>query len=482
MSSETRTNRLAAVLAAGCLLPLWGMILADIAPDSLRLSRSMGDVHLQWGSGAGPYAVYRNTLPQPLAILSNQLVTTAALFYDDPFAALPSGLLYYLVGDLTECSNDSGCDDADPCNGFEKCDLFLGSCGLAPPLPRTTVDRPDDLLGPQVHLTYVLPSDAVDDQLDVSGQLEAEVRVAQRWLQEQTGTCIRFDTYQGSVDATFVQLDRTNEEIRTHALFVDRTLGLEFEGRGLDDPEKLYAVYYGGTTDSDQCGGGAGLGGGGPAVMFLSQVTSPGQPLTPCPFFDFVADANDNFRGHWAAVAIHETFHALGVVPTCAPDHFMGHLGTISSDLMAFNGTGFNVYTLDQARDQYFGHGDVSCLDLSNSVVWYAAPPQPDPIPGKVFWEDPVEVDCSMEPSSASQMGGAAATVRFVNTTDMVVRFYWLDVSGNRNPSVLLQPHSDFCCGSTSELHVYVAVDRQTGTCLGIFEMVPGANRIVIAD
>ena len=138
------------------------------------------------------------------------------------------------------------------------------------------------------------------------------------------------DTFQDALDVTFVRFSRTNEEIRTDPNFVDQSIWLELEGRGLDDPEKVYVVYYGGSTDNGGCGGAAAI--GGPAVQFLSRRDAATGVLRACAFFRFVSGPNDVFRGTWAGVAMHETFHSVGVVPECAPDHDDGarlHLATI---------------------------------------------------------------------------------------------------------------------------------------------------------
>ena len=472
--------------AALCLLvPTIGA--AGIAPDSLRLSRSATDVQLSWMAGVGPYSVYRSTNREEVAVPIHHVGTTVELSYDDPLQGLPEPLYFYLVRDFVDCAADVDCDDRDPCNGFEVCDAESGTCTIAPVLERSLVDRPDDFEGPQLHMTYVLPNDGTDDELDINGQLADEVRVAQNWLLEQVGSCLRFDTYQGSLDVTFARLSRTNEELRTDPNFVDQTLRLELEGLGLADPEKLNVVYYGGTTDNNGCGGGAALGGGGPAVQFLVRRTDPHGPLTPCPFFSFVSGPDDVVRDadgvRWAGVALHESFHSLGVVPFCAPDsNGGGHLETISSDIMAFDGTGFDYYTLDESRTQYYDHRNIACLDLANSATWYDAPAVPDPIPGNTVYVEPIFIPCRDEPGTSSASGGVSAQIRFVNVTPRTLQFYWIDFSGVRQPSATLPPFSDWCCGGTSEYHVFVATDADTRECLGLYEMVPGLNRILIVE
>ena len=45
------------------------------------------------------------------------------------------------------------------------------SAGFGPPLPRSSGDRKDASHKPQVHVVYVVPSDAVDRALDTDGTL-----------------------------------------------------------------------------------------------------------------------------------------------------------------------------------------------------------------------------------------------------------------------------------------------------------------------
>jgi hypothetical protein len=46
-----------------------------------------------------------------------------------------------------------------------------------PTLPRSTVDRPDDISGSQVHVVYAIPSDGTDRELDTNGVIAGTVAV-----------------------------------------------------------------------------------------------------------------------------------------------------------------------------------------------------------------------------------------------------------------------------------------------------------------
>jgi hypothetical protein len=254
---------------------------------------------------------------------------------------------------------------------------------------RSSTDRPDDVAGVQVHLVYAVPSNGPDERLDLDGRIADQVVVAQRWLMSQVGRRIRFDTYRGAPDITFLRLPHTHQEIRR--LRADLVLATALGEANLQRADRFNLVFYEGSRDDLICGAYASAGGHG--VHFLRRVDAADPDrLLPCTNSIFAA-ANGEFRqrtesGTHASTMVHEIFHGLGVVPTCATDHdpapgHHAHLATISSDLMAFDGTGHTVYTLDAGRTQYYGHGRSGCLDLANSAIWEDSAPGADRIPGR---------------------------------------------------------------------------------------------------
>jgi hypothetical protein len=67
-------------------------------------------------------------------------------------------------------------------------------------------------------------------------------------------------------------------------------------------------------------------------------------------------------------VALHEIFHSLGAVPTCAP-HDNGnssHASDSDLDLM-WPDLGHFPKQIDFNHDDYFGHSNPSCLDIQDS-------------------------------------------------------------------------------------------------------------------
>ncbi|MDQ4125553.1 MAG: hypothetical protein M3134_08140, partial [Actinomycetota bacterium] len=118
-------------------------------------------------------------------------------------------------------------------------------------LPRATVDRPDFDSGRQVHLIYLVPSDAADEQLDVDGTLECSIRAQQEWFAQQSdGLEWRLDTFLTEVvvdgaartvaapDVTFVQSPQPAANLAGAG-----SVRTELRARGFDDPDKRYLTY-----------------------------------------------------------------------------------------------------------------------------------------------------------------------------------------------------------------------------------------------
>ena len=348
-------------------------------------------------------------------------------------------------------------------------------------LERSLADRPDDVEGAQLHFVYAIPADGNNSEIDINGQLIDEYTVAQQWLFEQTGRCMRVDTYDGYLDITFMQTTRDNEAIRTDPLSVYYSIKLELEARGMDSPNKVYVVYYGGTTYTNGCGGAAAI--GGPAMQYLVTRNIGSSQLNPCPFFSFVNGPNGTFRGSWSGVSIHETFHSLGVVPFCAPDHDDVnplHLRTISSDLMAFDGSGFTTYTLDRNRNQYYDHQIQGCLDLADSAIWTDAEANAEPLPNKAVYNDTELLSCEEE-SVVSFVEGDPVNIRFVNMRSTPVNLIPLDEMGARLNPIFVPAYQESFSVSNEGAY-YVATTKEVTQCISLHKVVDGENRILLID
>jgi hypothetical protein len=277
-----------------------------------------------------------------------------------------------------------------------------GSAPAAP--PRATADRPDEVRGPQLHAIYAVPSDGVDRQLDVGGAIESSVASFQRWLAAETGGArLREDTFQGSLDVTFVRLPLSDAEVAARGAFVRDELERLLRASGHVVAGKLYAVYYDGSS-THACGGGAwppALA-GSVAAMYL-RGRPPG--AAPCDTNSLAAPGAP--PGYLDYAMLHELLHTLGAVPTCAPHHHLaGHTSDRPDDIMwAGSGAWMIPGRLDPGHDDYYGHGRSDCFDLARSpYLTSVAPPAPKPPPPPAL--------AAGKPTFAPPRAGRTFTVR----------------------------------------------------------------------
>jgi len=254
---------------------------------------------------------------------------------------------------------------------------------------RATTDRPDDNTYDQIHVVYVLPSDGVDHQFDTNDKICNSVRSVATWFHTAAGDqSLRFDTQGGLIDITFVRLTKTDAEMRgtdpnntdvnTGTAFVRERIERGLEAINLIKANKLYAVYYDGSSVY-ACGGGA--------YPPLIQDRVGAMYLRGMPPGVTVACGDSRPWGRASLVPdyidygiLHELTHSLGFVPDAAPhEHAMGHVydGTADSarDLMYSPRIGgsdppWNIdagLLLDINRDDYYTTSPA--LDLRKSTL-----------------------------------------------------------------------------------------------------------------
>ena len=242
-------------------------------------------------------------------------------------------------------------------------------------LPRSAVDRLDEVQGPQIHVVYAVPADGVDRRLDETGALEGSVGSFQGWLAAETGgPNLRLDTYQGSLDVSFFRLAATDAAVASRGAFVREAVESELRGAGFDRRDRIYAVYYDGSS-TYACGGAFWPPqlNGNAVVMYLR-----GRPSgVMCELNGFAAATAP--PTYWEYAMLHDILHGLGMVPTCAPHHHLsGHVSDFANDLMwAGNQPWQFPAHLDIGRDDYYGHGRTDCADLARSPYLTSNPPPP---------------------------------------------------------------------------------------------------------
>lgn len=249
-------------------------------------------------------------------------------------------------------------------------------------LPRITSDRPDDFTGHQVHVVYVLPSDSPDEQLDKDGTITRSVNAFAQWLCKQTGgSALKIDTADGGLDITFVRLSAPDSELLSGTAlswkvnlnsnpFTRDDLERRLPSFGLNDSKKIYAVYYGGTSNTS-CGGGPWPPElvGHVAALYIHGSFGNNPAIPRCETNPFASSVQK--PGYREFTMLHEIFHTLGMVPSCAPHHTLrGHTSDSTADIM-YQGDGYWDYdrlTIDVNHDDYYKASIPGCADLSSSV------------------------------------------------------------------------------------------------------------------
>jgi hypothetical protein len=285
---------------------------------------------------------------------------------------------------------------------------------------RVTADRPDEADKAelhQIHVMYVLPSDAAaDEQLDQTGTIEASLRVMNEWFATKTGKKLRFDTYDGGkLDVTYLKVPRTDVQMVAEAARSSprKELDEQLYLHGFDSVKKMYLVYYGGASGApiEGCGRGAWPPDlpGNVAAVYIGAERCRTVPFAagnePPAFLEFSA--------------LHEALHVLGFVPSCAPNYAQtGHVRDSRTDVMFSsnpNGTELGEPSeLDVNLNDYIGPFGNDCLQLSNSAFL-------DPLPAAAeappTWPYVDLTDLGCDPTLVHTPGplGAPTGIMFVN-------------------------------------------------------------------
>jgi hypothetical protein len=248
---------------------------------------------------------------------------------------------------------------------------------------RVDFDRPDDHEGAyQVHVNYVLPSDGVDEQLDLDDRIVTSVASFNAWLAAQAdGRRLRLDTCDGALDIRFVRLSQSEATLRAEGVFIRDAIEAEMMAAGQISATKLELVYYGGDADST-CGGGPyppNLIGRVGALYLKGTFDDPNIP--PCASSPVGASLDQ--PGYVDFSALHELLHALGLAPGCAPHHTLqGHVSDSPQDLMYAGAEPWTPSILDLGKDDYLDHEIPDCPDLGRSVFLEPLPVDATPPPG----------------------------------------------------------------------------------------------------
>jgi hypothetical protein len=271
---------------------------------------------------------------------------------------------------------------------------YSGSVGFAavkggakPARGRATQDRPDAVLGPQLHVIYFVPADGSDEALDTSGVVENAVTSMNLWLDAQTGgRHLRLDTYLDQktqrLDISYVRGNRTTSEYANDSSGAFQAMTDELEQRGwtASPAVKRYLVYYEGPAEDSGICGEAFVPLAGDfaqwSVVFLD--ANPG-----CGARDFGTATTG--AGMSEAIALQELSHNEGMAPltalhqcwafnfhlcTAAAGAVLDTLDPESVDVMfPFVTFPLRNKVLDRDHDDYFQH-PFPYRDLADSPFW----------------------------------------------------------------------------------------------------------------
>jgi hypothetical protein len=214
-------------------------------------------------------------------------------------------------------------------------------------------------------------------RVSTAGTLRTSVEAFQQWFgRESGGLELRTDVFRGELDIAFVRLSQSDALIASSGAFVRDRIEAELHSLGFNDRQKIYGVYYAGSSNF-ACGGSPWPPTliGNVAALYL-RGTPPG--ASPCATSRFASSPAS--PGYVEFSMIHELMHSLGAVATCAP-HFTaaGHVSDDPSDLMYAGSLPWRPSKFDVGHDDYFMHSRPDCLDITNSV--FVTPTRQDATP-----------------------------------------------------------------------------------------------------
>ena len=254
-------------------------------------------------------------------------------------------------------------------------------CGTGQP---TALDRkPDaDLSSPrQVHVTYAIPADGVDQFGTFGSRLATDAEAMDVWWRrEDPARTLRFDHFAfpgcaakfGRLDIGFVRLPRSGSSYLGDT-GADRLLADLGQLGNLTSLKHL--VYYDGPSvfDDNVCG---------TAFVPRSATTNGGMAGIAFVWMKSLCGGDIGAGGLNAAVAVHELIHGLGSLQgvnapnECAPPDD-GHVCDSTTDVLypsANSQTTISGQTLDAGRNDYYGHS-LPGFDVQDSG-WLTRLPQ----------------------------------------------------------------------------------------------------------
>jgi hypothetical protein len=165
-----------------------------------------------------------------------------------------------------------------------------------------------------------------------------------------------------------VRLKETDAELRARDPYIANVVMSELMADGFGSFTKLYQVYYDGSS-SYACGGASAR--SQFAVMYL-RGDRCGYAVIPSPM---------GAADYWEYAMLHDSLHALGFVPSCAPHRSATpnwHVDDSGYDLMWGDSPWWGYpLVLDVGHDDYYLTGRSDCPDFAASPFLTSNPPPP---------------------------------------------------------------------------------------------------------
>jgi hypothetical protein len=216
---------------------------------------------------------------------------------------------------------------------------------------RSLVDRPDDLIGYQIRLIYVVPADVKDRNLDTNGTISRWIDEVRKITRVQTGLTPRFDTYQNKYDVGYLKSKYTNAQLIDDSGTKDAR-DLLREELLIAEQNNLKGIGFviDGSIITDYCGYA-----GRPGKYFTAW-------LGKSCWEDSDWYNNRPYITYIASTILHEWLHNLGVKHTCVKDDLMWGDGCEAVEEGDNN-------SIDEKRVNYL-RADKSGVDISQLPVW----------------------------------------------------------------------------------------------------------------
>jgi hypothetical protein len=217
---------------------------------------------------------------------------------------------------------------------------------------RSLVDRPDDLIGYQIRLIYVVPADVKDRNLDTNGTISKWIDEVRKITRTQTGLTPRFDTYQNKFDIGYLKSKYT----------IAQLIGVSGTRKAIELLTKELTI-----AEQDSLKGvGFIIDGKMMATDYCGYASLPGKYFTTWLGESCWEDSDwYNNRPYitWIARSIlHEWLHNLGVEHTCVKDDLMWGDGCEAIEQGDNN-------SIDANRLNYL-RANKSGIDISQLPVW----------------------------------------------------------------------------------------------------------------